>query len=324
MKKAIIAALSVGAMVLAGCAKTEVTDIPDSRYIGFDNAFIGNPTKATVNQITKGQFDNFYVLAYTTDDANFFSNEKVYLKNDVYVYDDLKQWTQNAGYAFAAYSNGGYNAATDGVLTGVTFAKDELQIADYTVKNDDKRDLVVSISDTDLETTNTPVAFTFDHALAMIKFTLNNGVGDNDIQITDFTVKQVPNTATMTLNADGIKWGATSANTDFTSADFTSTQETAGESDEFVVIPVTSGVNLEIAFTATVTKTGGTQITNDLKSTIAAYTWQPGYRYNYVATITGTDLNVIEFADPEVTPWEDFSNPNDGNPDPEIPLVDAQ
>ncbi|HIZ85553.1 MAG TPA: fimbrillin family protein [Candidatus Coprenecus stercoravium] len=323
MKKVLLAALA-GVVVLAGCAKTEVVETSDSASIRFDNAFVGNPTKATVNQVATDQFDNFYVLAYTTDNANFFSNEKVYLKNGVYVYDDLKQWKQNAGYAFAAYSNGGYNAATDGVLTGVTFASDELQIADYTVKNDDKRDLVVSISDTDLETTNEPVAFTFDHALAMIKFTLNNGVGDNDIQITGFTVKQVPNTATMTLNAEGIKWGATSANTDFTSADFTSTQETAGESDEFVVIPVTDGVNLEIAFTATVTKTDGTQITNDLKSTIATYTWQPGYRYNYVATITGTDLEVIEFAAPVVTTWEDFTNPNAGNPDPEIPLEDAQ
>ncbi|HIZ88206.1 MAG TPA: fimbrillin family protein [Candidatus Coprenecus pullistercoris] len=323
MKKALFAALA-GVVVLAGCAKTEVVETSDSANIRFDNAFVGNPTKATVNQVATDQFDNFYVLAYTTDNANFFSNEKVYLKNGVYVYDDLKQWKQNAGYAFAAYSNGGYNAATDGVLTGVTFAGDELKIADYTVKNDDKRDLVVSISDTELETANTPVAFTFDHALAMIKFTLNNGVGDNDIQITGFTVKQVPNTATMTLNAGSIKWGATSANTDFTSADFTSTQETAGESDEFVVIPVTDGVNLEIAFTATVAKADGTQITNDLKSTIATYTWQPGYRYNYVATITGTDLEVIEFAAPVVTTWEDFTNPNAGNPDPEIPLEDAQ
>ena len=153
---------------------------------------------------------------------------------------------------------------------------------------------------------------------------MNNGVGDNDIQITDFTVKQVPNTATMTLSAGGIAWGATSANTDFKSAEFTSTQEIAGESDEFVVIPVTNGIDLEITFTATVTKADGTQIKNNLKSTIATYTWQPGYRYNYVATITGTDLNVIEFADPDVTPWEDFSNPNEGNPDPEIPLEDAE
>ena len=51
MKKALFAALA-GAVVLAGCAKTEVVKTSDSVNIRFDNAYVGNPTKATINLTT--------------------------------------------------------------------------------------------------------------------------------------------------------------------------------------------------------------------------------------------------------------------------------
>lgn len=308
MKKVLFAALA-GVAVLASCAKTEVVKTSDSVNIRFDNAYVGNPTKATVNQITEDQFDNFYVLATTTDNPTFFNNEKVYLENGVYTYDVLKLWKPGAGYAFAAYSNGGYAAGTDGKLENVSFANGTLTITDYTVLNDDKRDLVASISSTNLEDVNTPVQFGFNHALAMVKFTLVNGLGENEIQITDFSVIDVPNTATMTLDADGMEWGATSAVTTFTSADFTCAANGEGVSDEFVVIPVQNGTSLEISFTATVTPTnGGDESVKTLTATIDTYQWQAGMRYNYKATITASDMDYIEFADPTVTPWDDYTD----------------
>lgn len=304
MKKVLFAALA-GVAVLASCAKTEVVKTSDSVNIRFDNAYVGNPTKATVNQIRKGQFDNFYVLAYTKENANFFNNEKVYQDNGVYTYDVLKKWAQNAGYHFAAYSNGGYNAETDGKLEGVTFANESLEIADYTVDNANRRDLVVAISTTDLESNNEPVGFTFQHALAMVKFTIINGLGNNAIEITDFQVVDVPNTATMTLTKDAasVAWGATTAKTTFTSEDFTSVANGEGESDEFVVIPSGAQTNLQITFTATVTPVSGDPSTEPLTATIENYDWKPGFRYNYEATITAQDMKYIEFADPEVTEW---------------------
>ena len=229
----------------------------------------------------------------------------MYQDNGVYTYDVLKKWAQNAGYHFAAYSNGGYNAETDGKLEGVTFADESLVIADYTVKNADRRDLVVAISTTDLESNNEPVGFTFQHALAMVKFTIINGLGNNAIEITDFQVVDVPNTATMTLTKDAasVAWGATTANTTFTSEDFTSVANGEGESDEFVVIPSGAQTNLQITFTATVSPVSGDPSTETLTATIENYDWKPGFRYNYEATITAQDMKYIEFADPEVTEW---------------------
>lgn len=313
MKKALFGALA-GAVVLAGCAKTEVVKTSDSVNIRFDNAYVGNPTKAGV--VTTETIDNFYVYATKTvggaTENDFFNNEKVYLSNGVFVYDNLKLW-EAATYKFAAYSNGG-NAGVDGKLEGVSFDGTSLAIADYNC--DAVKDLVVSTKANSIDAANDPVQFTFAHALAMVKFTLKNGIGNNDIVITNFKVAGVKNTADVTVNGDNvITWGEVTGDATLDDADgFTSTQAVAGESEEFVVIPRTVAQdvdNLTITFTATIT-VDGEQVETPLTATIDDYAWEPGLRYNYVATITGTDLNVIEFDDPIVSEWADYKDVDNG------------
>ena len=293
MKKVLFAALA-GVAVLASCAKTEVVKTSDSVNIRFDNAYVGNPTKAGV--VTTETIDNFYVYATKTvggaTENDFFNNEKVYLSNGVFVYDNLKIW-EAATYKFAAYSNGG-NSGVEGILSGVSFDGTNLAIADY----------------------NCPVQFTFAHALAMVKFTLKNGIGNNDIEISNFSVAGVNNTADLTVAADNaISWGEVTGEATLSDPDgFTSTQAVAGESEEFVVIPRTVAQdedNLTISFTATIT-VDGEQVAKELTATIDDYAWEPGLRYNYVATITGTDLDVIEFDDPIVSEWADYADVDNG------------
>lgn len=314
MKKVLFAALA-GVAVLASCAKTEVVKTSDSVNIRFDNAYVGNPTKAGV--VTTETIDNFYVYATKTvggaTENDFFNNEKVYLSNGVFVYDNLKLW-EAATYKFAAYSNGG-NAGVDGKLEGVSFDGTSLAIADYNC--DAVKDLVVSTKATNsIDAANDPVQFTFAHALAMVKFTLKNGIGNNDIEITNFKVAGVKNTADLTVAADNaISWGEVTGETTLSDPDgFTSTQALAGESEEFVVIPrtVAQGADdLTISFTATIT-VDGAPVAKELTATIDDYAWEPGLRYNYVATITGTDLDVIEFDDPIVSEWADYTDFDNG------------
>lgn len=312
MKKAIIAALSLGAMVLAGCAKTEVVETSDSVNIRFDNAYVGNPTKAEVAQVTPTSIDNFYVYATKNKTPNFFNNEKVYRSNGVFVYDNLKQW-EAAEYKFAAYSNGGNNGVS-GKLEGVSFDGTDLVIAGYTC--DATKDLVVATNYNSIDAVNEAVQFTFDHALAMVKFSFVNGMGNNDIVISNFKVEGVNNVADLTVNGETITWGEVTGESVLNNAaDFTSTQAAAGESDEFVVIPrkVAQGADdLHISFTATITMAEGDPITKELTATIDDYTWESGLRYNYVATITGTDLDVITFNEPIVNPWNDYTDLENG------------
>ena len=315
MKKVIIAALSVGAMVLAGCTKTEVTDIPDSRYIGFDNAFIGNPTKAglPVDEQFGAQngISQFFVFGNTSASDVVFDEVRVYESNDQWVYDELKQWTGGLTYKFAAYSVTDANGLpADNGTAAFDYDNHQLTITNYTSNDAYQRDLLVATSAQTLNT-NEPVAFTFKHALSMIKFTFQSSLGDeNPITITNFKVVGINTKANLTVKENSgtqIVWNDPSEST----TAFTDSREsmvakttTPAVSEEFVVIPQTVSGTVTVTFHVEIDGLQG----KDLTATIENPAWEYGERYNYVATITGTDVDVIEFADPIVDDWTDDAN----------------
>ncbi len=315
MKKAIIAALSVGAMVLAGCTKTEVTDIPDSRYIGFDNAFIGNPTKAglPVDEQFGAQngISQFFVFGNTASEV-VFDEVRVYESNDQWVYDELKQWANGQTYKFAAYSVTDANGLpAENGTAAFDYDNHQLTITDYTSNNTYQRDLLVATSAQTLNPDNEPVAFTFKHALSMIKFTFQSSLGDeNPITITDFKVARINTKANLTVKENSgpqIVWDNLSENTTaFTDSreSMVATTTTPAVSEEFVVIPQSVTGNVTVTFHVEIEGLQG----KDLTATIENPAWEYGKRYNYVATITGTDVDVIEFADPIVDDWTDDAN----------------
>lgn len=305
---------AAAAMVLAlgSCAKTEVTDVPDSRYIGFDNAYIGNPTKGGLPQ--EGQYGSgngisqFFVFGNTSVDDVVFDDIRVYESNGQWVYDVLKQWQSGATYKFAAYST---NENTP--LDNVSFSYDDhqLTIPDFVSDNSSQRDLLVATSSEDLNPDNVPVQFTFKHALAMIKFTLQSSLGDNNpIAITDFKVNNISTKSTLTVsenNGTQISWGPVSETEAFSnSVDMEAITTVPAVSDEFVIIPQIVSGNITVSFSVSVD--GVTSNPMPLTATIENPTWEEGKRYNYVATITGTDINVIEFAEPIVEDWGTYQD----------------
>lgn len=305
MKKSIFL-LGMAVAALASCTNEEVTQVAESNVIKFE-PFVGKTTKSLpVTEVDNESIKNFYVFA--TKDANnsFFNNEKVYESSteNVWVYDDLKQWEAKE-HKFAAYSNGGTDGK-DGKIENATWDGTKLSFSDYSVNYSDQRDLVASISATNLSTYNQPVTFNFSHTLAMIKFTLKSTLGDDDnkITITDFKVNGAKNKATLDFNSSSATWTTPSDNVELTHKDsnaFEVTTTAPGESDEFIVIPQTA--TLTITFKATIS---GLQ-EKTLKATISNTKWDPGFRYNYVATIDGSSMDVIEFADPTVKDWDDTS-----------------
>lgn len=313
MKKVIIAALFVGAMVLAGCTKTEVTDIPDSRYIGFDNAFIGNPTKAGLP--VDGQFgakngiSQFFVFGNTASGV-VFDEVRVYELNDQWVYDELKQWANGQTYKFAAYSVTDANGLpAENGMAAFDYDAHQLTITDYTSNDTYQRDLLVATSAQTLAT-NEPVAFTFKHALSMIKFTFQSSLGGkNPITITNFKVAGINTKANLSVEEDAgtkIEWTGFSEASAFTDSreSMVATTTTPAVSEEFVVIPQTVSGTVTVTFHVEIDGLQG----KDLIATIENPAWEYGKRYNYVATITGTDVDVIEFADPIVDDWTDGAN----------------
>lgn len=306
---------AAAAMVLAlgSCAKTEVTDVPDSRYIGFDNAYIGNPTKGGLPQDEQygsgNPISHFFVFGNTAPDAVVFDGVHVYESNGQWVYDDLKQWQNGQTYKFAAYSTNEETQLTETVE--FDYDSHTLTITDFVSSNDSQRDLLVATTTEDLNPDNVPVPFNFKHALAMIKFTLQSSLGNNNpITITDFKVNNISTKSTLTVsenNGTQISWGAVSETEEFTnSVDMEAITTNPAVSDEFVIIPQIVSGNITVSFSVSVD--GVTSTPMPLTATIENPTWEEGKRYNYVATITGTDINVIEFAEPIVEDWTDDAN----------------
>ena len=289
---------AVTAIALAACTKTQTTAVSEGNVIRFDNAFVGNPTKAGVTELTESNIQHFYVFGTKTSDPNFFNNILVTKNGSAWTYEDLKQW-ERSDYTFAAYSNGGLNTTGDPISTA-TWNNNTLTIPNYTVE---QKDLVASISSTDINTDNKAVEFTFNHTLSMIKFTLKSSLGDGDnaITIKNFQVTGIGDNATLTYTSAGSKWG-TCSNTakKFTNeGNITVTTTTQGESDSFVIIPQTANA-VKVSFDAEITGLAPKPLTATISDT-----WDPGYRYNYVATITGEDMDVIEFTLTDINPWND-------------------
>lgn len=321
MKRILIAILGVAA--LAACTKTEVVSISEGNTIKFDNAFVGNPTKAglpTDGQVTTTNIKHFYVYASAGDAEEVFKKEKVYPLNGVWVYDNLKQWEPNKTYRFAAYTaykiESG-NAADYSITPVFNYTDHTLTINGYVSDDDNQYDLLMALSNQNLNGTdasaNVPVDFTFKHALAMIKFTLKNGLGNNELAISEFKVQNINTTGDVTISTPAdpaIAWANLSGNTTaFTCDGFSIPANATAESAEFVVIPQSITGEITVTFDVKVTTTNAGEITKTLTAKISNPNWVVGNRYNYVATITGTDMDVIEFNPPVVEDWGNYNDP---------------
>ena len=286
---------AVTAIALAACTKTETTGVSEGNLIKFDNAFVGNPTKASVTDLTKDNISHFYVFGTKDADNTFFNNVLVKKNGSAWTYEDLREW-EAATYMFAAYSNGG--TSTDGdQISNASWDGTNLTIPNYTV---DQKDLVASISTSNINSTNSPVEFTFKHTLSMIKFTLKStlGDGDNAITVSAFNVTGLKDNATLTYDGTA-SWTEPSVSKELDNNEITVTTTVPGETDSFVVIPQTVS-NMSVSFTATIAGFSPKNLTATIRDE-----WQPGYRYNYEATITGKNMDVIEFTLTDVTLWDD-------------------
>ena len=309
MKKSLFV-LGVAAAVLTGCSQIEETDIAESSAIKFSKALVGNPTKsATV--VDNDNIQSFYVYAYKNEDA-LLTNENVYLQNGLWAYDNIKIWDDAATYSFAAYSNGG-TAKGVGSLENVSYDKSvgTLKISSYTAGGDD--DLLASISTETLAEANTPVAFTFKHVLSMVKFTVKSGLGnDKELVINNLTVEagKIQNNGDLTYSTAATNWELAQSGQTYASlsaADLNATTETPAEA-EFTVLPQDVSGGFTVTIEATITPEGESAINKTFTATIPADNakWKVGNRYNYIATINATDMNIIEFDAPKVDDWNNI------------------
>lgn len=321
MKHFILTVAAAAALIALGsCSKIETVGVSDANYIGFEGAFVGNPTKA-VKEITTGTINNFYVYGAYQNSEDVFTNVEV--KKDVngWTYVDQKEWVADQTYRFAAYYSD--QPLEDGVNVEFSYDNGNLTITKFESSPGHQVDLLYDEYEYDSKaegTTNEKVEFNFRHLLSIVKFTFNSGFNE-DVQVTVSDMKfygMFPQ-GTVTPTTTQTEWttagtelvketgfGLFQANNDNNTATVAEGVSTPAY-DNCIVIPqeFTNNVTMIAEFKVTVAGTGipGGSDEKTITAYLPADKWEPGYRYNYVATISGQTMNYIEFDAPEVTEW---------------------
>lgn len=315
------------AMVLAlgSCTKTETVNVSDANYIGFDNAFVGNPTKA-IDEVTTGNIDHFMVYGGYDANQNLFNAVEVSKNsNGEWTYSPLQKWEDNQTYKFAAYY-----PQTLTVTPVFDYATGSLTFTNVVVNNQNQVDFIYNKSGDISSGTNSPrakVPFTFEHKFSMVQFTIKSGFAEDVVVgISNFKFYGMNSKSTLT---DGT-WAAATEQIPVENAILLKNENAqAAESpvdyvDNCVVMPQTFDVNtvkVEFDVTLTSTEENGGSLVNipqedriaTINAVIPADIWEPGFRYNYVVTIDGQNLDYITFDEPKVSTWENYENIDLGN-----------
>ena len=340
MRKSLLL-LGVAVAALASCTQNEVLDIAESNVIKFDNAFVGNTTKATAPEVTTDNITDIYVYAQNAASDQdgtgtaVFTNEHVYKTTaGEWSYDDLVKWdnTTNTYYKFAAYA--GKELTTDNV--SFDWSSGLLSFQDLTIDGDNQYDLLAnSTAVTDESTDGRPkIQFSLGHLLSMVQFTLKSGFGETcKVKIEEFKFYGLKTQGGCSFSS---AWNWTPSGNDaaisedkFVGADGEATAVAASSTESkatdvvesWVVIPqAIQGTGAAdpkqmVSFKATVFDGEQQLAQKTLTASLPAITWQPGFRYNYIFTI---NIDVMELEDvyitfdaPTVTDWDkttDISN----------------
>lgn len=333
MKKSFLM-LGVAAMALASCTQNEVVEYAENRAIQFDT-FVNNNTRAVTELKTEG-LTQFNVFAYHGTNTVDYNNVLVTGKSSSgWTPAANAYWQAGNAYEFAAYSD------QNGELSNVSFANKTLTFTGYEVAGKDLVAAQTSVDAQDNVNKYTAVNLTFYHMLSQIKFTFTNSdAADYNLAISNIKItagKTANGTFTMTdLGAPLITWNATDSNNGvYAIADIEDIAKGANqktESKSLLILPQNTD-NLNVTFTATLTDAGGIKIAEGnfeapLDIDNSNSNWEPGYRYNYTATLNGSDVPVdptdpdvkpivITFGTITVNPWEN-STPDT---DPTTPVI---
>lgn len=312
--------LAGAALALAACSKTETVNSPAVDAIGFNGAYIGNPTDSRAVTTLDNSITSFQVYGQYTKDAaqavQVFNNVEVSKATGTWTYTGgLRPWIEGAAYVFAGYAPNTAAAPT-------VNAEGYLSWVDYNVQANQYDLIYASQTATgQVYGSNSEVVFTFNHLLSIVGFTFKSGFdADTDLKISNVTVNGVPSTATFTPDNTvtgsgniGGSWSAATNGQNYQLTIATITEAEGSSYDNFFAIPQTVP-SIEVSFNVSVTSSAGLLVENEpFTATIPTTTvteWDPGYKYNYVATITpeSVELDYIQFGDPTVTAWEETAD----------------
>ena len=285
MKKSIISAIAL--LSLAACMQEEVVSVNHTDAIVFDNAFVENATRATTSFDSKEDLGKFNVWGFVNspETALFNGTEVVKGNNGVWSYaGESRYWIPGQDYYFAAVAPvcDSYRIEKftetdlDLIFTNVDGNEDLIYAENHVVAKESGQ--------------NVPVAFQFQHLLSKVRFTFENKMGNEyiNVRISDIKMKSI-STASVDLKADPKVWVPQSEQTvtlNFGSLDIIANDQE--HTEDYFVIP--SERDYEIEFGVELVKNGinGTEILYTAKKTaiVPGNSLEMGIAYNFSTAIT--------------------------------------
>ena len=330
MKKSLFM-MGAALLALASCTNEETVSIPSTRSITFGSPYVGITTKAATATETnlaalQAEDAGFYAFGGYQSVPEVFKNTHVTYAGGTWGYNPTSYWVIDENYKFLAYApdmgvTPTYNWGTSTDANDAT-----LTFTDVVVNNDQNQvDFIYDDSGEILSETNSPrekVPFTFEHKFSMVQFTIKSGFAEDVVVgISNFNFYGMNSRSTLT---EGVWAQATEQISVGNAIQLKNENAQAAETpvdyvDNCVVMPQTFGDDIVyVEFTVTLTSTeenGGSLagISDEdriatIKAAIPADVWEPGFRYNYIVTIDGQNLDYITFDEPEVSKWEDYDN----------------
>ncbi len=332
MKKVLLSILAVAAM--ASCVQSE--DVNPQQLIDFGSPFVGGTTKAIdysygANNLLKDIYVYGSLVGTAANPVEVFDHTHVYANGDtdaiygqVWQCDVTKHWVPGADYKFVA-------------LAGVAEAAVTEKTADYlpaeiTFDGDGKTDLLfdaVCRKDA-LASGNQTVAFTMEHLLSKVKFTVNNTstLGEDYYKVTNIKITNAYTDGVCNItyagDVDAGTWAATTAwTTDETAVvnfghataldaategaaamNLIAGAKAASNYDYLVVPHNYSATKMHVSFELALYDKSGVEINSPAeKSADVVIELKSGYQYNFIINLAFAQA--IDFTVTGAPAWSD-------------------
>ena len=302
MKKYLFLAVAATAM-MASCSNDEVVEMASQqgKAIAFENAFVNNSTRAALvagyNSTTLPADIDVYGSLNNGTSTTWIFDDVTLTKENNWVYSPLQYWVKGNDYKF-------YALAPANKVTNLE--KNDNLFKSFRFENDGATDLLYAYVDRSGNNyAETPVAFTLNHLLSKVKFSMTNGFASDQatIKVTNIAINEITKAAIYTVSEAKGEWSSSDA-TGF-SVNFGNIVEAGTETgaealavkvgetkesnyERFLIPEINTGFN--VTFTAELLNNGVTVGTYNLETNLTNIVLEQGKSYNFIATLTEKNI----------------------------------
>lgn len=326
MKKNLFFVGIAAAAMLASCSNDETVEMPQSKAISFNNAFVNNGTRSVVDpSFTKANLGSFAVYGFTQN-GQIFDGQSVTNEGETWTYRPPKYWIEGNTYTFAGI------APANTPVSGETVSGNKVHMTVNFTNENGTTDLLYAApgqvtADEDFLGNIQPVDMTFNHQLSKVKFSFINAVGESyNIKVTNVKVTDAKKTGTLTIGETN-EWSNQTGNAELDFGNVITEDDKddnvaaiiangkEGETyNERLMIPMNNTGIYTVTFSVELFDGAVSTHTYNHEVTIQNVELKPNFSYDFKATLTVENitepddptLQKIEFDVTDIEGWKNY------------------